>query len=32
MVPVLWATGSEIKRTDGSFSPELQTVMTNLKK
>lgn len=31
MVPVLWDTGSEIKRTDGSFSTELQTVMTNIK-
>jgi endoglucanase len=32
IVPVLWDTGSEIKRTDGSFSTELQTVMSNLKK
>ena len=32
MVPVLWDTGSEIKRTDGSFSTELATVMTNLRK
>jgi len=31
MVPVLWDTGSEIKRADGSFSTELQTVMTNIK-
>ena len=31
MVPVLWDTGSEIKRTDGSFSTELQTVMTDIK-
>lgn len=30
MVPVLWDTGSEIKRSDGSFSPEFQTVMDNL--
>lgn len=30
MVPVLWDTGSEIKRNDGSFSAELQTVMQNL--
>ncbi|XXY50029.1 glycoside hydrolase family 5 protein [Sorangium sp. So ce269] len=27
IVPVLWDTGSEIKRTDGSFSPEWQAVM-----
>ena len=31
MVPVLWDTGSEIMRSDGSFSSELQTVMANLK-
>jgi len=31
MVPVLWDTGSDINRTDGSFSTELQTVMTSLK-
>ena len=31
MVPVLWDTGSEIKRTDGSFSTELQTVMNDIK-
>jgi len=31
MVPVLWDTGSEIKRTDGSFSTEFQTVMNNVK-
>lgn len=31
MVPVLWDTGSEIKRTDGSFSTEFQTVMTDSK-
>jgi endoglucanase len=29
MVPVLWDTGSEIKRTDGSFSTEFQTVMND---
>ncbi|WP_433931097.1 glycoside hydrolase family 5 protein [Sorangium cellulosum] len=27
IVPVLWDTGSEIKRTDGSFSAEWQAVM-----
>ncbi|AUX39916.1 cellulase [Sorangium cellulosum] len=27
IVPVLWDTGSEIKRTDGSFSTEWQAVM-----
>jgi endoglucanase len=32
MVPVLWDTGSEINRTDGSFSTELQSVMTYIKK
>ena len=32
MVPVLWDTGSEISRTDGSFSTELQAVMTYIKK
>jgi endoglucanase len=32
IVPVLWDTGSEIRRADGSFSTELQTVMTDLKK
>jgi endoglucanase len=31
MVPVLWDTGSDINRTDGSFSTELQTVMASLK-
>jgi endoglucanase len=31
MVPVLWDTGSEIKRTDGSLSTELQTAMNNAK-
>ena len=30
MVPVLWDTGSEIMRSDGSFSTELQTVMTDI--
>ena len=30
MVPVLWDTGSEIDRGDGSFSPELQTVLDHL--
>jgi endoglucanase len=30
MVPVLWDTGSEISRTDGSFSTELQTVMADI--
>jgi endoglucanase len=29
MVPVLWDTGSEIHRSDGSFSTELQNVMTH---
>lgn len=31
MVPVLWDTGSEIRRNDGSFSTELQTVMSRLR-
>jgi len=31
IVPVLWDTGSDISRTDGSFSSALQTVMTDLK-
>ncbi|HKU42833.1 MAG TPA: glycoside hydrolase family 5 protein [Polyangiales bacterium] len=31
MVPVLWDTGSEISRSDGSLSSELQTVLKNLK-
>jgi hypothetical protein len=30
-VPVLWDTGSDISRIDGAFSPELQTVMNNIK-
>lgn len=30
MVPVLWDTGSEIERGDGSFSPELESVMDQL--
>jgi endoglucanase len=30
MVPVLWDTGSEISRSDGSFSSELQSVMKQL--
>ena len=30
MVPVLWDTGSDINRTDGSFSTALQTVFTDL--
>jgi len=31
MVPVLWDTGSEISRSDGSFSSELQSVMSAIK-
>ncbi|HEY3256112.1 MAG TPA: hypothetical protein VGJ91_19265, partial [Polyangiaceae bacterium] len=31
IVPVLWDTGSEISRVDGSFSPELQQVWSSLK-
>lgn len=31
MVPVLWDTGSEIKRTDDSFSSDFQAVESNLK-
>ncbi len=31
MVPVLWDTGSDISRTDGSFSTALQSVMTYIK-
>jgi endoglucanase len=31
MVPVLWDTGSEISRTDGAFSPELQTAFDSAK-
>ena len=30
MVPVLWDTGSEIERADGSFSPEFQAVMESV--
>lgn len=30
IVPVLWDTGSEIHRNDGSFSSELETVMNNV--
>ncbi|HET8937101.1 MAG TPA: cellulase family glycosylhydrolase [Polyangiales bacterium] len=30
MVPVLWDTGSEIMRTDGSLSSELQMVLQHL--
>jgi endoglucanase len=31
IVPVLWDTGTDISRTDGSFDTELQTVMTDIK-
>ncbi len=31
IVPVLWDTGSDISRTDGSFSTALQTAMTDVK-
>jgi endoglucanase len=31
MVPVLWDTGTDISRTDGSFDSDLQTVMNNIK-
>lgn len=31
MVPMLWDTGTDISRTDGSFDTELQTVMTETK-
>ena len=31
IVPVLWDTGSEINRTDGSLSNELQTVLDNVR-
>jgi endoglucanase len=31
IVPVLWDTGDDISRTDGSISTELQTVMTDIK-
>jgi len=30
IVPVLWDTGSEIRRSDGSFSSELETVMNDV--
>ena len=30
MVPVLWDTGSDIMRTDGSFSTALQSAMNDL--
>jgi endoglucanase len=30
MVPVLWDTGSDIRRSDGSPSSELSTVMSEL--
>jgi endoglucanase len=30
MVPVLWDTGSDVNRTDGSLSSDFQTVMTQL--
>jgi endoglucanase len=30
IVPVLWDTGTDISRTDGSFDAELQTVMSDL--
>jgi len=30
IVPVLWDTGSDISRTDGSFSTALQNVFTDL--
>ena len=30
MVPVLWDTGSDINRSDGSFSSALQTVMNDI--
>lgn len=32
IVPVLWDTGDDVNRTDGSFSTELQSVMTDIKK
>ena len=32
VVPVLWDTGTDISRTDGSFDTELQTVMTDTKR
>jgi endoglucanase len=31
IVPVLWDTGSEINRSDGAFSSELQTVLNNVR-
>jgi endoglucanase len=31
IVPVLWDTGSEIRRSDGSFSNELETVLNNVR-
>ena len=31
IVPVLWDTGDDISRTDGSLSSELQTVITDSK-
>jgi hypothetical protein len=30
MVPVLWDTGTDINRNDGSLSSELQTVLSDL--
>jgi len=30
MVPVLWDTGSELSRADGSFSPEPKAVLDAL--
>ena len=30
MVPVLWDTGHDVSRTDGTLSPELKTVFGNL--
>lgn len=30
MVPVLWDTGSEVSRSDGSLSPELESVLDEL--
>ncbi len=32
MVPLLWDTGSEISRTDGAFSTELQTAVAEIQK
>jgi hypothetical protein len=31
MVPMLWDTGTDISRSDGSLSNELQTVLKDLK-